>query len=337
MNLPYQDPALPQAQPTDEDLVDFQSPVENMPAGMPVPEKPSKGMSFDFSVIDVQTQEEYEALPPVLKQLRHEIVKYGKLPSPEQAAAMVDKIQTRLDAINSPQAKATLEAAQLQAEKTKAELKAAEAETRTKANEKLEDAQKTYQRASNMVWLLDNLRGGTRDKVTANNEKWRTRVGSVDGRWPSLLSSEETLGWNADFASLKGMINLEEAQKNRGQGALSDGERALMAQAASLGLEKVRDEAGFAAAFERMYDLAVDAQQKEKKKLLGDVEIQTNFTPINSNAPQAAPQGMAQPAAPLPLPQFQSREQVMQAVNAGQITREQGVQALRAQFGNQFR
>lgn len=54
-------------------------------------------------------------------------------------------------------------------------------------------------------------------------------------------------------------------------------------------------------------------------------------------APQAAPQGMAQPAAPPPLPQFQSREQVMQAVNAGQITREQGVQALRAQFGNQFR
>jgi len=106
MYPPYQDPSLPQAQPTDEDLVDFQSPVSEMPAGMPVPEKPSKGMSFDFSVIDVQTQEEYEALPPVLKQLRHEIVAYGKLPSPEQAAAMVDKIQTRFDAINSPQVQA---------------------------------------------------------------------------------------------------------------------------------------------------------------------------------------------------------------------------------------
>lgn len=128
MHPPYQDPSLPQAQPMDEDLVDFQSPVEDMPAGMPVPEKPSKGMSFDFSVIDVQTQEEYEALPPVLKQLRHEIVAYGKLPSPEQAAAMVDKIQTRFDAINSPEARA-------RAEKAALDLKAAEAEARTKANE----------------------------------------------------------------------------------------------------------------------------------------------------------------------------------------------------------
>ena len=112
----------------DEDLVNFQSPVEDMPAGMPVPEKPSKGMSFDFSVIDVQTQDEYEALPPVLKQLRHEIVAYGKLPSPEQAAAMVDKIQTRFDAINSPEARA-------RAQKAALDLKAAEAEARTKANE----------------------------------------------------------------------------------------------------------------------------------------------------------------------------------------------------------
>lgn len=138
MYPPYQDPSLPQAQPTDEDLIDFQSPVEDMPAGMPVPEKPSKGMSFDFSVIDVQTQEEYEALPPVLKQLRHEIVAYGKLPSPQEAAAMVDRIKTEFDAINSPKAQAQTQAAKLSAEKILLEKTKLEQEQIAKAKEQAE-------------------------------------------------------------------------------------------------------------------------------------------------------------------------------------------------------
>jgi hypothetical protein len=132
-----------------------------------------------------------------------------------------------------------------------------------------EDAKKTYQRADNMIFLMDNLRGGPRDKVPAKNEKWRSRVGSVQGRWPTMLSSEETLGWNADFNSLKGSINLAEAQGNRGQGALSDGERVLMAQAASLGLEQARDEPGFEASFERMYDMALEARQASEQKMSG--------------------------------------------------------------------
>jgi hypothetical protein len=151
------------------------------------------------------------------------------------------------------------------------------AETRLSAIEQgtKEDAQKTYQRADNMIFLLDNLRGGPRggDKkdqgVKKGQEKWRSRVGSVQGRWPSALSTDETLGWNADFASLKGAINLSEAQGNKGQGPLSDGERVLMAQAASLGLEQARDEPGFEKAFERMYDMALDAKNKAKARLSG--------------------------------------------------------------------
>ena len=149
-----------------------------------------------------------------------------------------------------------------------------------------EDAKKTYQRADNMIFLLDNLRGGPRDKVTTNNEKWRSRVGSIQGRWPSIISSEETLGWNADFSSLKGAINLTEAKGNKGQGPLSDGERVLMAQAASLGLEQARDEPGFAAAFERMYDMALEARQASEQKMSG------------KSVGAAAASGSAAPAKP---------------------------------------
>jgi hypothetical protein len=87
-----------------------------------------------------------------------------------------------------------------------------------------------------------------------------------------MLSTGETLGWNADFASLKGMINLDEAVRNAGQGSLSDGERALMAQAASLGLEQARDEQGFDSAFERMYDLALETKNRAQSKLSGAKE-----------------------------------------------------------------
>lgn len=333
MNLPYQDPALPDA-PTQEDLNQFSSPVAELPQ-QAVPEKPSKGMSFDFSVIDVQTQDEYNALPPVLKQLRHEIVAYGKRPSPQEAAAMLDRIKTEFDAINSPKAQAQAQAAKLSADKTqldmqktKLDIQKANTESRAAATQKLEEAQKTYNTASDMVWLMDNMRGGKRGEVAENNEKWRSRVGAIDGRWPSLLSSGETIGWNADYNALKAMIGVDKSQDNKGQGAVSDSERALFAQAASLGLEQARDEEGFKAAFERMYDLALTTQEKQKNKLLGQ----------NENAsPQGMPQPAQQPAAPPPLPQFQSREQVIQAVNSGQISREQGAQALRAQFGNQFR
>jgi hypothetical protein len=143
---------------------------------------------------------------------------------------------------------------------------------------KLTDAQKTMQRADNMIFLMDNLRGGARggDKkgqgVKRGEEKWRSRVGSIQGRWPTMLSDDTTLGWNADFSSLKGMINLDEAVRNAGQGSLSDGERALMAQAASLGLEQARDEPGFESAFERMYDLALETKNRSQSKLSGAKE-----------------------------------------------------------------
>ena len=171
MYPPYQDPALPQAQPTDEDLVDFQSPVSEMPGEMPVPEKPSKGMSFDFSVIDVQTQEEYEALPPVLKQLRHEIVAYGKLPSPQEAAAMVDRIKTEFDAINSPKAQAQTQAAKLSAQKTKLDIEKLE-------KEKIAAAKDSAEVATRKQLIFDKI-----DKYTNPENPKYTPLNALVGKW----------------------------------------------------------------------------------------------------------------------------------------------------------
>jgi hypothetical protein len=242
-------------------------------------------LGFIEQINAAQTDEEakamYDALDPAMKRVYDR--SYGMNVSPEWAAGVAQEYYKEQDIQNSPQNKL--------------------AETRLNAIEQgtKEDAQKTYQRADNMIFLLDNLRGGARDKVKKENEKWRSRVGSVQGRWPSAFSTEETLGWNADFASLKGAINLTEAQANKGQGQLSDGERVLMAQAASLGLEQARDEPGFEKAFERMYDMALEARDASMGKLSGGKETPSASAATQSGgAPQASPA-----AAPAATPGFQ--------------------------------
>jgi hypothetical protein len=192
----------------------------------------------------------------------------------EEGARLADEFRKMRDQQNAPQSRL--------------------AETRLSAIEQgtKEDAKKTYQRADNMIFLLDNLRGGPRDKVPKESEKWRSRVGSVQGRWPTILSGDETLGWNADFSSLKGAINLTEAQGNKGQGPLSDGERVLMAQAASLGLEQARDEPGFEKAFERMYDMALEARNASMSKLSGGKEAPGTQAPAAPAKPRRVSGGI---------------------------------------------
>lgn len=202
----------------------------------------------------------------------------------QEGARLADEFRQKRDAASTPQA----EAAQMRVDSIK--------------QGSVDDAKKTYQRASNMIFLLDNLRGGNRETAKKGEEAWRPRVGRIQGGmhnpggWmPQLLTTDKDLGWVADFNSLKGMINLTEAQENRGQGQFSDGERVLMAQAASLGLERQRDEPGFEAAFERMYDMALEAQQAAAQKMSGET----------GNAPAPAPAGSqsaAAPAAPAATP-----------------------------------
>lgn len=109
MNPPYQDPPLP-GEPTQEDLAPFTQPVAEMdmsqPAAPVAQPRAAKGLSFDWSVLNAQTQEEYDAKPPAIQHLIHEIRTKGILPSQEAAANRVMEIQKMLDERNSPQAKA---------------------------------------------------------------------------------------------------------------------------------------------------------------------------------------------------------------------------------------
>jgi hypothetical protein len=141
MYPPYQDPALPQ-QPTDEDLAAFTRPVAEMdmsqqaaPVAQP---RAAKGLSFDWSVLNAQTQEEYDAKPPAIRQLIHEIQTQGILPSQEAAANRVMEIQKMLDERNSPKAQAEASAAQLSARKTQLDIGKLEQETIAKAKEQAE-------------------------------------------------------------------------------------------------------------------------------------------------------------------------------------------------------
>jgi len=233
----------------------------------------------------------YDSLDAQSRYVYNNIRNLERAPAAE-AARLADEFRKKQDSLNTPQAEL--------------------AETRNNAikQDTKEGAQKTYQRASNMLFLIDNLRGGNRETAKKGEEAWRPRVGRIQGGmhnpggWaPQMLTSAEDMGWVADFNSLKGMINLEEAQRNAGQGGLSDGERVLMAQAASLGLERQRDEPGFGVALERMYDTALEAQQAAAQKMSGEAG--------GSAAPaSAAAQPAASPAAPAPAPTPQAGFQV---------------------------
>ena len=142
MNPPYQDPMLPQQQPTDEDLAAFTRPVAEMdmsqPAAPVAQPRAAKGLSFDWSVLNAQTQEEYDAKPPAIQHLIHEIRKLGTLPSQEWAANRVLEIQKNIDERNSPQAQAQAQSAKLSAEKTLLEKAKLEQEQIAKAKEQAE-------------------------------------------------------------------------------------------------------------------------------------------------------------------------------------------------------
>lgn len=139
MTLPYQDPPLPQQQPTDEDLSAFTRPVAEMDMSQPsapvAQPRAAKGVSFDWSVLNAQTQEEYDAKPPAIQHLIHEIQQLGTLPSQEWAANRVLEIQKNIDERNSPQAQAQLQKTQLDLQKTQAEVAQVESRKQAAASE----------------------------------------------------------------------------------------------------------------------------------------------------------------------------------------------------------
>lgn len=300
---PYQDPPLP-GEPTEEDLAPFETPVDGMVTTPAVQQKAPSGVGFDWSVLNVQSQEEYDAKPPEIQHLIHEIKELGVLPSQEWAANRLIQIQKEISARTNPQAQATLA-------KAEADLLAKQNELQQKEVE----SQVALTRANNEFKRMNDMLDKLRDHP---GRQWATGKSSI---MPKVMGTD-AYDFQVLLDQVRGKQFLAAFQSLKGGGPITDLEGSK-AEAALARTNPGQSEAQFLAGLEDFRSFLTEEYNTTVSK----------FAP----AQQAQPQGMAQPPAPPPLPQFQSREQVMQAVNAGQITREQGVQALRTQFGNQFR
>lgn len=93
----------------------------------PPPSKPSKGNSFDFSSIVVQSAEDFARLPESQKQLLRNM-KQGIQYTPQAAAEFVETFNTRLLEQSTPQAQAQAEKAQLDIQKAELDLKKSQAD-----------------------------------------------------------------------------------------------------------------------------------------------------------------------------------------------------------------
>ena len=122
-------------QPTDLDA--FAQNYQIAGAVPPPPPKPSKGNSFDFSSIVVQSDEDFARLPESQKQLLRNM-KQGIQYTPQAAAEFVESFNTRIAEQTSPKAQAEASAAQLSARKTQLDIGKLEQETIAKAKEQAE-------------------------------------------------------------------------------------------------------------------------------------------------------------------------------------------------------
>ena len=174
MSALYQNPPLP-GEPTQEDLAAFTQPVGEMEMSQPTAPvaqpRAAKGMSFDFSVLNAATQEEYDAKPPAIQHLIHEIRTKGILPSQEGAANRVMEIQKMLDERNSPQAKAQAQSAKLSAQKTQLDIEKLE-------KEKIAAAKDSAEVATRKQLIFDKI-----DKYTNPQNPKYTPLNALVGKW----------------------------------------------------------------------------------------------------------------------------------------------------------
>lgn len=279
MNPPYQDPLLPQPQPSAEDLAAYTSPVDEV--NMPQP-RAAKGMSFDFSVLNAATQEEYEAKPAALKHLIYEIQTQGILPSQEAAANRVMEIQKMLDERNSPQAQAQMKKIQLDNEKSAAE--AAQLQQRREA---------ASGEIANMRTMLSDLK---------SHPGMSTSIGAKGVEYNFGLAKEPYGGTKAaDFYTLleqvQGGTFMQAFNNLKGAGQITEQEGAK-ATAAIARLNARQSEEGFAKALMDFDGILAQAQARTQ--------------PSPQQGGQAAPQQAAPQNTPAPVKMIGNRKFVLQ-------------------------
>jgi hypothetical protein len=166
--------------PQSTDLIAF---AENYNIGGAVPQPPpkaSKGNSFDFGSIVVQSDEDFARLPDSQKQLLRNM-KQGIQYTPQAAAEFVETFNTRLIEQSTPKAQAEASAAQLSARKTQLDIGKLEQETIAKAKDQAElNTRKSL--------VLDKINKYTNPQA-ANFTDISPLVGKFDGTAGAMLDS----------------------------------------------------------------------------------------------------------------------------------------------------
>ena len=185
--------------PQSTDLIAF---AENYNIGGAVPQPPpkaSKGNSFDFGSIVVQSDEDFARLPDSQKQLLRNM-KQGIQYTPQAAAEFVETFNTRLIEQSTPKAQAEASAAQLSARKTQLDIGKLEQETIAKAKDQAElNTRKSL--------VLDKINKYTNPQA-ANFTDISPLVGKFDGTAGEMLDAG---GFNeqrsAQRAELERLVN----------------------------------------------------------------------------------------------------------------------------------
>ena len=255
-----------------EDLDAFAQSYDIPGAVREMPPKPSKGNSYDFSGIVVQSPEDFARLPESQKQLLRNM-KQGIQYTPEAAASFVESFNQKQLEQSTPQAQAQLQKAQLDIEKATAE--AAQIQQRKQA---------ASSEIAGMRTMLAELKG---------HPGMSTSVGAKGIEYNFGMSKEPYGGTKAaDFYTLleqvQGGTFMQAFNNLKGAGQITEQEGAK-ATAAIARLNARQSEEGFAKALMDFDGVLAQAQARS----------QPAAPQAAATAPQAAPQAApAQPQQP---------------------------------------
>lgn len=237
------------------------------------PPKASKGNSFDFGSIVVQSEEDFARLPESQKQLLRNM-KQGVQYTPQAAAEFVENFNTRLLEQSTPQAQAQAKKAQLEAAKAQAEVNDLAAKKQAAASE-----------IGNMRSMLGELK---------NHEGMSASIGAKGAEYLFGIKKEPIAGTKAaDFYSLleqvQGGTFMQAFNNLKGAGQITEQEGAK-ATAAIARLNPRQSEEGFNKALMDFDGVLAQAQARSQA-----TAPQQAQSPATQAAPQTAP---AQPQMP---------------------------------------
>ena len=184
-----------------EDIVSFNQNYNMVPQSQNTPPavSPAKGNSFDFSGIVVQSQEDFDRLPPAQQQMLRNM-KQGVQYTPAAAAQFVEQFNTKLSEQSTPKAQAESQAAQLTSRKTQLDIGKLEQETIAKAKEQAE------------IDVRKQLVLGKIEKYTNPKAQGYTKMDGLVGKWDGSGGAMiDSGGWNdakaAQRAELERLVN----------------------------------------------------------------------------------------------------------------------------------